>query len=161
MTLQVDDPNDPLDSLDLVPSVHPMGAGPIFPPTHDFSSLDKSFGEIPNGLPLSSCLDEGGMTSSASDPSLSPKSKTSSPKSLRPAPCPDITVKQCPPPIPESMKVASPRAKSNEHQAPAGRVLMFEAVACICSKCFVCLLRHIDVTEGRGAIGGCGGLGYR
>ncbi|GMH28240.1 hypothetical protein Nepgr_030083 [Nepenthes gracilis] len=112
------DPNDYLERPDLAPAAHPMGDGPILPPSYEFSSLDKSSGVIPNGLPLSSCLDVGGMSSSASEPSPSPKSNTSSPKSLRPASCPDNNVKQCPPPIPESIKVASPRAKSNKHHAP-------------------------------------------
>ncbi|GMH21078.1 hypothetical protein Nepgr_022920 [Nepenthes gracilis] len=116
--LQVDDRNDYLECPDLAPAAHPMGDGPILPPSHELSSLDKSSGEIPNGLPLSSCLDVGGMSSSASDPSPSPKSNTSSPKSLTPASCLDNNVKQCPPPILESVKVASPRAKSNKHHAP-------------------------------------------
>ncbi|GMH03437.1 hypothetical protein Nepgr_005276 [Nepenthes gracilis] len=67
--LQEDDPNDYLERLDLAPAAHPRGDGPIFPPSHELSSLDKSSSEIPNGLPLSSCLNVGGMPSSDSEPS--------------------------------------------------------------------------------------------
>ncbi|GMH29928.1 hypothetical protein Nepgr_031771 [Nepenthes gracilis] len=116
--LQVDDPNDYFKCPDPAPNAHPMGDGPILPTSLDCSSLDKSSSKTPNGLPLSSCLDVGGISTSASDPSPSPESNTPSPKSLRHTPCPDNKVKPSPPPIPDSMKVASPRAKSTKHHAP-------------------------------------------